>query len=226
MHFLPKIFFDKEILSSLFSLDDPETYEMALASYLHKNPFVRFIVAWRMIIALSFLGRSEEKKILDYGCGLGILFLQLSSRKGQLYGTDLNIVPASKMLAAHGRSDVSLFPVSDLEQSIDDHTFDTIISLEVLEHVDDVRQTVLLIKSKLKKDGQLIVSGPTENEFYGILRKIAGFTGEYHHRDIYQIVDDIKNTGFRIRKKRIIPLPKPFDVFAIYEFAQEDINSN
>lgn len=226
MHFLPKLIFDKEILSNLFSLDDPDTYEMALASYLHKNPFVRFIVAWRMQIALSYLDRSEENKLLDYGCGLGILFLQLSPSKGQLFGTDLDIVPASKMLVAHGRSDVSLFPVTDLEQSIDDHTFDTIISLEVLEHVDDVKQTILLIKSKLKREGQLIVSGPTENKFYGMLRKIAGFSGEYHHRDIYQIVDDITNTGFRIHKKRIIPLPKPFDVFAIYEFVQDDTYSH
>ena len=107
-----------------------------------------------------------------------------------------------------------------MEQEIEDHAFDAIISLEVLEHVDDLRQTILLIKSKLKENGQLIISGPTENRFYAILRKIAGFTGEYHHRDIYQIVDQIEDLGFGITKQRIIPLPKPFDVFAIYEFKQ------
>ena len=220
MPIIPKININKEILSSLFSLDDPDTYEMALASYLHWNPFVRFIVAWRMQIALRFLGSLEGKKILDYGCGLGVFFLQLSPSNDQLFGTDINIRPASELLAAYDRSDVNLFPVPDMEETVEDHTFDAIISLEVLEHVDDLPQTILLIKSKLKENGQLIISGPTENRFYAVLRKIAGFTGEYHHRDIYQIVDEINKLGFGITKKRIIPLPKPFDVFAIYEFKQ------
>ncbi len=45
MPIIPKLRLDKKILSKLFSLDDPDTYEMALASYLHWNPFVRYIVA-------------------------------------------------------------------------------------------------------------------------------------------------------------------------------------
>mgnify|MGYP001145681696 CR=1 FL=1 len=224
MQLIPKLNYDQEIISSLFSLDDPETYEMALASYLHWNPLVRFIVAWRMQIALRFLGRYKEKKILDYGCGLGILFLQLQAAEGQLFGTDINIEPASQVLAAHQRSDVQLFPVEDFDTTIADQSFDVIISLEVLEHVDDVKQIVLLMKDKLKRDGRLVISGPTENRFYSLLRKIAGFTGEYHHRDIYEIVDEIINCGFKQTGKRIIPLPKPFDVFAIYEFIPEHVD--
>jgi 2-polyprenyl-3-methyl-5-hydroxy-6-metoxy-1,4-benzoquinol methylase len=222
MSIIPRLKFDEKILSDLFSIDDPDTYEMALASYLHKNPFVRIIVAWRMQIALRFLGNYDDKKILDYGCGLGILFLQFIPSKAMLYGTDINIAPASKTLKAHNRSDIDLLLVRTLENDIESNTFDTIISLEVLEHVDDLRATILLLKDKLKKDGKFIISGPTENRFYGLLRRIAGFTGEYHHRDIYQIVSEIENVGFRITKKRVIPLPKPFDVFIIYELIQED----
>ena len=222
MSLIPRLKFDEKILSDLFSIDDPDTYEMALASYLHKNPFVRIIVAWRMQIALRFLGNYDDKKILDYGCGLGILFLQFIPGKAMLYGTDINIAPASKTLKAHNRSDIDLLLVRTLENNIESNTFDTIISLEVLEHVDDLRATILLLKDKLKKDGKFIISGPTENRFYGLLRRIAGFTGEYHHRDIYQIVSEIESAGFRITKKRVIPLPKPFDVFIIYELIQED----
>ena len=225
MSVIPKLRFDERVISELFSLDDPETYEMALASYLHKNPLVRFIVAWRMQIALRFLGDYRDHRILDYGCGLGILFIQLDPGKAMLYGSDINITPASKTLKAHNRSDIELLLVENLEKNIENDTFDAIISLEVLEHVDDLRSTILLLKNKLKKEGKLIISGPTENKFYGILRKIAGFTGEYHHRDIYQIVAEIEDLGFRIKKKRVIPLPKPFDVFIVYELAQKDNNS-
>ena len=100
MPIIPKINLNKEVLSELFSLDDPDTYEMALGSYMHWNPFVRFIVAWRMQIALRFLGNYEGKKILDYGCGMGVLFLQLTAKRAQLFGADINIQPASELLAA------------------------------------------------------------------------------------------------------------------------------
>lgn len=222
MSIFPTLNIDKKVLTDLFSPDNLVVYEMALQSYLHKNPFVEWIVAWRMQIALRFLGSLEQKIILDYGCGLGILFLQMQDSLNRLYGTDIDIYPAEKVLAGHQRSDVILFPVQELDQKIDDDFLDVIISLEVLEHVDDLQATVLLLESKLNQNGKLIVSGPTENRFYGMLRKIAGFSGEYHKRDIYQIVDQICAIGFNISRKRTIPLPKPLDVFVIYEFVKTD----
>ena len=39
----------------------------------------------------------------------------------------------------------------------------------------------------LKPDGRLIVSGPTESVFYRAGRRLAGFSGHYHVRNIYDI---------------------------------------
>ncbi len=214
--------FDKAILAELFSEEDPVTYEMALGSYLHKNPLVGGIVAWRMKLALGFVGDIQGKRILDYGCGLGILFLQLEEGRNQLYGTDLDVLPAGEVLNVHQRKDVELFPLGNIEEYIPDNSLDVITSLEVLEHVDDLLGTVMILKRKLKQGGKLIISGPTENGFYRLLRRIAGFSGEYHHRNIYQIVDLISEKGFVIDRRRTIPLPGPLDVFAIYRFIKTD----
>lgn len=217
---MKRIIIKKELLRKLFSDDDPVTYEMALQSYLHSNPLVGWIVAWRMNIALDLVGPIQGRSLLDYGCGLGVLLLQFPERSAILFGTDLHVDPAEKVLAGHGRDDVTLFTVSEYDHHIQDNSLDVIVSLEVLEHVDDLMSTVQLLYRSLKPGGRLVVSGPSENKFYGILRKIAGFTGEYHHRNIYDIVDQICKQGFKVNRKKTIPLLAPLDVFAIYEFVK------
>lgn len=218
---LPRIAFDRNLIKELYSLDDPITYEMALPSYFHWNPLIRLIVAWRMQIALDMMGDLQGKTILDYGCGLGILFLQIEPGISRLLGTDLDILPAQQILAAHGREDVGLFPVERVQQSLPDHSLDVITSLEVLEHVGDLAAVVGLFQQKLVPGGRLVVTGPTENVIYGWLRKVAGFRGDYHQRNIYDIRGEITRGGFSVARQRTIPLPKPFDLFVIYEFVLE-----
>lgn len=213
-----KLNFNREILINLRKTDYQATYEMALPSYLHSNPFVRWIVAWRMKTAIRLLEIGTDRKILDYGCGLGILFLQLPEGKNEYFGTDLDIRSADEVLSAHGRDDVNLFLVKDIEKNIKDEALDNIITIEVLEHIEDISDTLRLFKRKLKPGGNLIISGPTENMIYALLRKIANFSGEYHIRNIYDITDIIKDEGFVKVEKVTIPFCKPFDVFVIYKF--------
>ncbi|HYT32639.1 MAG TPA: methyltransferase domain-containing protein, partial [Thermoanaerobaculia bacterium] len=66
-------------------------------------------------------------------------------------------------------------------------TFDTIVCLDVLEHVDSLPEVVAEFVRLLKPDGRLIVSGPTESILYRAGRRLAGFSGHYHVRNIYEI---------------------------------------
>ena len=58
-----------------------------------------------------------------------------------------------------------------------------------LEHVDDLQFVMGKLISLLKPDGEIIISGPTENFFYQLGRKLAGreFSGHYHERSITQV---------------------------------------
>ena len=95
-------------------------------------------------------------------------------------------------------------------------SFDIIIATDVLEHVDDLPGTLADMRVLLKPNGQIIISGPTENILYKIGRKLAGpeYSGDYHERGILEVRDLLG------QQMKVIPIatlywPAPlFEVFA------------
>jgi SAM-dependent methyltransferase len=52
--------------------------------------------------------------------------------------------------------------------------FDLIVALDVLEHVKDLESVLASLLRLLASGGRLVVSGPTENIFYRIGRRLSG----------------------------------------------------
>lgn len=215
---LAKIVFDFEYLRSLYQESPDTLLEMAAPSYLHPNPLIRWIVARRMQIALNFLDFKPEQTVLDFGCGAGILLLQLPKGAGSYFGVDLDIQPGQKMLAHHKRDDVKLLPSEGWEEAFADGSLDAITALEVLEHVDELTKLLAVFKRKLAVGGKLVVSGPTENAFYRIARKISGFSGHYHLRDIFEIQAGLRSVGFIETNRSWLPLPGFLALFSIVQY--------
>lgn len=213
-----KIIYDEVFLRELYQRSQATLLEMAAPSYLHSNPLIRWIVAWRMRRAIGFLDLAAGKNLLDFGCGAGILFLQLPSDGRKYYGVDLELWPAEQMLAHHERNDVKLFASESWAEQVPDGSLDNITALEVLEHVQDLPGLLQLFKRKLKPGGRLIVSGPTENAMYKVARKISGFSGEYHVRDIYAIKKAIAEAGFSRQQAAQLPLPGPLCLFMVEQY--------
>ena len=216
--YFPKLAYDPEILRALYAESRHTLYHMAALSYLHRNPLVRWVVARRMRIVMDMLDLGEGRTLLDYGCGTGILFLQLPPRPDTYYGVDLEDWPAEKVLSHHRRDDVQLLKVSEWEAKIPDGSLDYLVALEVLEHVEDLPSIIKVFRKKLKPAGKLVVSGPTENFFYQVGRKIAGFKDEYHERDIKDVCAEILAEGFKEELKYALPLGGPFSAFLIYRY--------
>lgn len=217
-----KIHFDETYLRELYQRSQATLLEMAAPSYLHRNPLIRGIVAWRMRKAMGFLDLERGKNLLDFGCGAGILFLQLPQDGRTYYGVDLELWPAEQMLAHHGRKDIQLFASDDWADKVANNSLDNLTALEVLEHVEDLHDLLATFKTKLKPGGRLIVSGPTENTAYQIARKISGFSGEYHVRDIFAIREAIRATGFVRKHSAYLPLPGPACLFMVDQYSLED----
>ena len=212
-----RIIYDPSVLRLLLQKSE-DLVEMAIPSYLHSNPLVRWVVAWRMNIVVAMLDiDNSEKTLLDYGCGVGVLFLQLPPNKNKYYGVDLDIWPAKEVLKSHGMEGVILYHTDEWGK-ISDRYFDNIVAMEVLEHVENLEEVISMLKHKISEDGRLIVTGPTENIFYKIGRKIAGFSGDYHVRDIYEIERALLASGFKIVHKVTIPYKLLFSAFVIYQF--------
>lgn len=88
-------------------------------------------------------------------------------------------------------------------------------ALDVLEHVDDLPGTLSHLMRLLKPGGQLVVSGPTENLFYQIGRKLAGpeYSGAYHERGIAQIKRELLKIA---RIEHIATLYQPIPLFEVF----------
>ncbi|MEX2160942.1 MAG: class I SAM-dependent methyltransferase [Anaerolineales bacterium] len=217
---MTKLAFDESFLRQLYGQSQATLLEMAAPSYLHPSPFIRWIVRKRMQVALGYLDISGGKTLLDFGCGAGILFLQLPPRQNAYLGVDLEIWPAQQMLAHHQRDDVRLFEGEAWVNSVADHSLDNIVALEVLEHVADLPAVLKLFRRKLAPGGRLVVSGPTENALYKLARRIAGFSGHYHLRNIFDIRHAVADAGFSEEQRKALPLPGPLALFLVIQYSR------
>lgn len=192
--------------------------EAGFSAYSHRNPLINWLFWKRLHIAMKYIERSAPyENILDFGCGSGVMLPFLSERSQHVVAFDVDLHPLEQVkqhipLAANVQTlDANHTPISKLPQK----SFDLINALDVLEHVDDLPQTLAQLLNLLKPNSQLLVSGPTENFLYQIGRKIAGpeYSGAYHERGIDEIKRELKRIA---RVEHIATLYQPIPLFEVF----------
>lgn len=94
-------------------------------------------------------------KILDVGCGGGLLAEQLYSCRFNLYGLDISL-PSVMCAKAHGADNgANIFYINASAETIPfcNGYFDAVVCADVLEHVEDWPQSVKEISRVLKPNG-------------------------------------------------------------------------
>ena len=192
--------------------------EAAFPAYSHRNPIINWLFWQRLRKVMEHIQRpTPYERVLDFGCGSGVMLPYLSQISSQVTAMDVDLLPLERVqkyipLAANIEvKDASKNSIPDLPAN----SFDLIIALDVLEHVKDLPRTLNELLTLLKYEGQLIVSGPTENILYRIGRKIAGpeYSGAYHERGIAEIKNElIKTTNIEHIAMLYWPIPL-FEVF-------------
>ena len=183
--------------------EEKDRDEMAIPSYLHGNPLIRWIV-WRRHVLLARMAQFQPNmRVLDFGCGIGMFLPTLCRYAGKVLAIDLFPVYA-KQLAKEHHLEVE-FP-NDLHE-VDDGSLDLIFAAEVLEHFDDIDGIAELFAHKLSPSGKLLVSLPVEGFVYKVGRFLAGFgdKGEYHKQTAYTVIGTLKESGFTLLAKDDIP---------------------
>jgi 2-polyprenyl-3-methyl-5-hydroxy-6-metoxy-1,4-benzoquinol methylase len=212
-----------ELMAGTVSQDDKD--EMAIPSYLHRNPAMRWMAWKRVTVTAEFLRESCNSlhgefrpTVMDFGCGTGVLFDEACQYADTVYGVDIVLEPAGLLINEWGLDKVQLLSPDQAESQILEKSVDTIIAAEVLEHIDPIDSTLALFRSRLKENGNLIVSLPTEGMLYRIGRRLAGFQGHYHLNNAQSIHRQILQAGFSEVRLKKIPAPGPFAIYWVIEY--------
>src|SRR5260370_14901499 len=152
--------------------------EQALPAYSHRNRLMRWLFWQRLRRVLGYFDRKVRPgaRVLDFGCGVGMLLPLLAWRHHHVTGVDLDIRNTNSFLDAFHIHNVTILPADRLGELPRAH-FDVITALDVLEHVPHLDETVARLGELLSPEGKLIVCGPTENTLYRLGRRLACFSG-------------------------------------------------
>lgn len=194
--------------------------ESAFPAYSHRNPLIGWLFWQRLAVAMREIERRKPLyQVLDFGCGSGVMLPFLSANCDRVTAADIDLEPLER-----ARRQIPLAPnveTFDLGRrelaDLPPKAFDLIVALDVLEHVPDLRATLVELFQLLAPGGRLLVSGPTENLFYRIGRKLAGseYSGAYHERGVAAIKRDAAELA-AVEPIAVLYWPVPlFEIFAL-----------
>jgi SAM-dependent methyltransferase len=129
-----------------------------------------------MLALLERLSVAPPARVLDAGCGWGVNFEALERCGYQVEGLDISR-QALEHLDRPGRSLIE----ADLTQPIPERvqTYDAVVALDVIEHLDDDRAAVSRLTRLTKPGGVCILSVPALPELYSEFDEVQGHRRRY-----------------------------------------------
>lgn len=127
----------------------------------------------RLIAIQKLLGRLKCERILDIGCGTGIIGASLLKNYGcEVYGLDKD-EKALRSAAKRGLI-VKMLDIEKENFPYSSEFFDAVIFSEVIEHIIEYHHVLDEIYRVLEKNGVLILSTPNLNSVANMLKIVAG----------------------------------------------------
>ena len=192
--------------------------ESGFPAYSHLNPLINWLFWQRLHTAMNYIEKyTPYENILDFGCGSGVMLPFLAQHGRQVTAIDIDLVPLESLKKNIPLAEnVQVLDANQISLSqLTPKSFDLINALDVLEHVDDLSTTLRDLLHLLRPGGRLLVSGPTENIFYQMGRKLAGpeFSGDYHERGTAEIKRELARLAC-VRQIATLYWPAPlFEIF-------------
>lgn len=144
-------------------------------------------------IVTAFLSRAfgsfNGKEVLDLGCGTGFFSVALKNKGASLFCADTS-QEALNMVRSKGLENTFLAKAASLPFAGD--KFDTVIALDVLEHLEDDQRAVCEIFRVLKPGGTLLVTVPALRVLYGPQDKRIGHHRRYTKKMLKRLFTDFK----------------------------------
>lgn len=139
--------------------------------------------------------------ILEVGCGIGN-FTQTLAKFGEIFAIDIDEDLINKFKKENNKRIKTGY--GDIEKSkyfFKDKLFDTIVCINVLEHIKDDEKALRNMYRLLKKNGKLILLVPIHEFLYG---EIDRSINHFRRYDPGQLKKQLEKIGFTIQSSRKI----------------------
>jgi SAM-dependent methyltransferase len=152
---------------------------------------------WMADTIRPFVGR----RVLEIGAGIGNLTRHLAPRRKRYIATDINAEHLSRLVTQlHHRPNLEVRRC-DLASAADfegwESSVDTVVCLNVLEHVEDDRAALRNIYGALEPGGRAIILAPCGRELFGSLDTALGHCRRYTREELSQ---KLAAAGFRVER--------------------------
>jgi SAM-dependent methyltransferase len=153
------------------------------------------------------ISRAIGRRVLEVGSGTGNITQFLCSGGREVMATD--IVPSyrnelERLFSSHPNVRVGKF---DLTAKAPDafvaDPFDSVVCLNVLEHIEDDLFALAQMRDSLAQGGKLALLVPAHRVLYGELDRAVGHFRRYEKREL---ADKLKKTGFAVREMKFFSL--------------------
>ena len=194
----------------------------------HTNSCEGIAYTTRRQLVLDFLPPTP-KKVLDIGCGPGILTKDLLAKGYDVYSSDLSIemIKQAKLkTAAHKKTDKAYFSVNDASKlPFATNRIDTVLCIGVLYYIEDYKSVLSEIHRVLKPGGKAIVQvnkmrWPRLYKalvplYQRIKSKVTGkqydqINFDFNYFDYRAFIQDIEEIGFKIEVFEYFDFRVPF----------------
>ncbi len=159
-------------------------------------------------------------EILEVGCGIGN-FTKTLVNYGKVWAIDINNEYIKKIQEQiKGNAQVGFGDIEKGEYFFQTRKFDTIVCLNVLEHIKDDVAAVNNLYKLLKKNGKLILLVPAHRFLYG---EIDRSIGHFRRYDKIGLTKRLEKSGFKIILLRSINLLGALGWFMAGKILQKEI---
>lgn len=146
-----------------------------------------FWIQWRFQVLRRLVGKclKPESKILEIGCGNGLVMWQMEKILNVVPdGCDLNVQALEAMMPVSGK--VYQYDIFDLNPELGGH-FDIVMMLDVLEHIDDDRIFLQTAMKYLKPGGLMVVGVPAHPQLFSKYDRLVGHIRRYEREELMKL---------------------------------------
>ncbi|WP_426431889.1 class I SAM-dependent methyltransferase [Winogradskyella sp. HB-48] len=145
-----------EKLSEYYKSEDYISHTNAKRNLFEKVYHLVRMISLKRKLKLINSFHSEEKTLLDIGCGTGDFLEIAKNNKWKVVGVEPNEQARS---LANSKTNDSVFDIQHLE-TLKENSFDVITLWHVLEHLPNIEMHIKLFKRLLKRNGTLVIAVP------------------------------------------------------------------